>query len=201
MMKAKAVFMLLLSMAKPFLNQCGFPAHFLSPNRPPRFRSTLFVAADGGAVNPLSNVGVVILAGGSGSRMKAAVPKQFLPLASIPIISHSLKLFTETLPSLNARPLGIAVVMNEEYRSDYMGEWLFADPGKERQGSVENGLKVLRESLPEKEFTHVCVHDSARPLVTVEEVIAVCRDAIAHGSAVLGVPTKSTIKVRESEPL
>ena len=40
----------------------------------------------------------------------------------------------------------------------------------------------------------VAVHDSARPLVTAEEVDRVVGDALRHGAAVLGVRTKATIK-------
>ena len=40
----------------------------------------------------------------------------------------------------------------------------------------------------------VAIHDSARPLVTAEEVRACLADASEHGAAVLGVPVKPTIK-------
>lgn len=69
---------------------------------------------------------------------------------------------------------------------------VFADPGKERQGSVENGLTKLKETTPDAKY--VAVHDSARPLVTPKEIFDVVRDAKDYNAAVLGVPCKATIK-------
>ena len=65
----------------------------------------------------------------------------------------------------------------------------FARPGKERQDSVFNGLQEISSDAE-----LVAVHDSARPLVTAEEVDRVVGDALRHGAAVLGVRTKATIK-------
>jgi 2-C-methyl-D-erythritol 4-phosphate cytidylyltransferase len=69
----------------------------------------------------------------------------------------------------------------------------FALPGKERQDSVYNGLQEI-----DGDSELVCVHDSARPLVSSEDVKKVLEDAIVHGAAVLGVPVKATIKEADS---
>ena len=47
----------------------------------------------------LSDVGFVLLAGGTGSRMKANMPKQYLSLRGMPVLHHSLDLFLERLPA------------------------------------------------------------------------------------------------------
>lgn len=47
----------------------------------------------------LSDIAFVLLAGGSGSRMKANMPKQFLELKGMPILHHSLDLFLNQLPA------------------------------------------------------------------------------------------------------
>lgn len=52
-----------------------------------------------------------------------------------------------------------------------------------------NGLSAI-----DKEASLVAVHDSARPLVSAELMLAACRDALTHGAAVLAVPAKATIK-------
>lgn len=70
----------------------------------------------------------------------------------------------------------------------------FARPGRERQDSVRNGLRVVND-----ESDLVAVHDSARPLVTPREVLAVVDDASRHGAAVLGVRSKATVKEVRSE--
>ena len=78
----------------------------------------------------------------------------------------------------------------------YEGRLEFANPGVERQGSVENGVNKVSELAGEK-CSFVAIHDSARPLVTVKEICDVVKDAKKYGAAVLGVPCKATIKESE----
>lgn len=48
------------------------------------------------------------------------------------------------------------------------------------------------QTLPDASV--VCIHDSARPLVSQTAVLAALRDGVTHGAAVLGVPMKATVK-------
>ena len=143
----------------------------------------------------LNNVGFVLLAGGKGSRMKASIPKQFLELCGAPILHHSLDLFLNQLPA----PF-VALVVDPLYQPDYQalveryeGRLALANPGVERQGSVENGLATLVK-MSDGACTYAAIHDSARPLVTVTEIQNVVQDAKQVGAAVLAVPCKATIK-------
>ncbi|GMH50826.1 hypothetical protein TrRE_jg4799 [Triparma retinervis] len=107
--------------------------------------------------------------------MQADRPKQFLTLAGKTVLEHSLTLLLSTLPQdFNNPPAKVVLVMNEEYRGEFEhlvggsgGRLVFADPGIERQGSVENGLN---------------------------KIFSVVSDAFSTGAAVLGVPCKATIK-------
>lgn len=156
----------------------------------------------------LSDVGFVLLAGGTGSRMKANMPKQYLTLRGMPVLHHSLDLFLERLPAFarengTSGPPVVVLVMDPKYQPEYQpivdkyaGRLALANPGEERQGSVENGLSKLVE-LAGDSCKYVAVHDSARPLVTIKEVCDVVSDAKEHGAAVLGVPCKATIKESE----
>lgn len=151
------------------------------------------------------STGFVILAGGTGSRMKANMPKQFMILNSRPVLHYSLHLFLEKLPTccINnnlSPPRHVVLVIDPKYQSEYQsivtayqGKLSFANPGIERQGSVQNGLNELVNST-NGECTYVAIHDSARPLVTIQEVCNVVHDAHITGAAVLGVPCKATIK-------
>ena len=103
----------------------------------------------------------------------------------------------------NRGPPVVVLVMDPKYQPEYQpivdsyrGQLAFANPGEERQGSVENGLSRLVE-LAGDACRYVAVHDSARPLVTVDEIQDVVNDAKEHGAAVLGVPCKATIKESE----
>jgi 2-C-methyl-D-erythritol 4-phosphate cytidylyltransferase len=95
------------------------------------------------------------------------------------------------------------LVLDPKYQPEYQpivdkyeGRLAFANPGVERQGSVENGLNKLVEIAGDS-CDYVAIHDSARPLVTLEEIHNVVRDAKEYGAAVLGVPCKATIKESE----
>jgi len=136
---------------------------------------------------------LILLAGGVGKRMGAPMPKQYLPLHGKPIALHSFQTFLE-LSFIKE----VVVVCEEEYRDIFRGHHqklesstplTFASPGKERQDSVFNGLALVSEDT-----MLVCIHDSARPLITCKEITSVVEDAAAHGAAVLGVSCKPTIK-------
>lgn len=141
--------------------------------------------------------------------MKSNVPKQFLLLDARPVLHYSLHLFLEKLVSYCATmdippPRHVVLVMDPTYQPQYQdivdaydGRLSFANPGRERQGSVENGLNALLDATRGDggdDCAYVAIHDSARPLVTIKEVCDVVRDAHVVGAAVLGVPCKATIK-------
>lgn len=140
-------------------------------------------------------IAVVLLAGGSGSRMKANMPKQFLELNGRPVLQHSLELLSQ-VQQLEA----LVLVINEEFRDlPFLQTAMandkrikFADPGAERQDSVSNGL----DQVP-ADCTLVAIHDSARPLVQLDDVHQCLADGAAHGAAVLAVPMKATVKESE----
>lgn len=137
------------------------------------------------------DVGVVLLSGGVGKRMGAGIPKQYIKLMGLEIALHSLDTF------LDCDVSEIVIVCAEEWQhifKDHLEkrgalkcELKFTGGGKERQGSVRNGLAKITTPI-------VAIHDSARPLVTKEEMEKVVADAAEYGAALLAVPTKATIK-------
>lgn len=134
------------------------------------------------------NFSVILLAGGTGTRMRSAIPKQFLRLAEKMVVHHSLELFL-SLDEVKE----IALVCHPDYRSyfdTYADERIvFAEPGRLRQDSVWNGFQTLmhKEGL-------VCVHDAARPLIERDLIQNVLQAAQAHGAATAGMPLKFTLK-------
>lgn len=138
------------------------------------------------------DVGVVIVAGGSGSRTGSAELKQFRWVAGKPALLHSVQAFM-------ARPdVGIVVVVLPKAYAADPPPWLFqcdidrllvSTGGRERHESVVSGL----EDLPE-EIAIAVVHDAARPLVTdatIDRVIAEARKG--HG-AIAALPVVDTLK-------
>ena len=204
-MKQFSTTTLLLLLLLPLLSQAFAPITNIVRST---IKTSLSSSTSSNHAVDMANVGFVLLAGGKGSRMKADMPKQFMVLQGKPVVQHSLDLFLETLPQYleeqgKSPPACVVLVMDPMYQPEYA--WLlkkypdrfaFANPGVERQGSVENGLaQLVTLSGKTSDNVYAAIHDSARPLVTIDEICRVVRDAqSSESAAVLGVPCKATIK-------
>lgn len=133
----------------------------------------------------------IIVAAGSGSRMKSSKNKLLLPLGGKTVIERTVKTF-EDIPQIGE----IIVVCREEeletMSSILLGEKItFVIGGKTRQESVKNAV----ETIDPDECETVIIHDGARPLVTKEEILETLEEAKRTGAAATGVFVKDTIKV------
>lgn len=147
----------------------------------------------------MANIAIV-LSGGTGSRLGANVPKQYISVGGKPIISYCLQTFVdcETVDS-------IVIVLAEEWKQ-FVNEQIksfntkkkicYADSGETRQCSVYNGLKKVKEMG----FTSddiVIVHDAARPLCR-KNLINRCLEACtAADGAMPAINVKDTLYVSE----
>jgi len=142
----------------------------------------------------------IIVASGKGTRMGSTTPKQFLPVAGLPIVMHTIRRFREYSPDIV-----IILVLPEDsdsYWQELCRQYNFSDPhlltctgGATRYHSVKNGLALVpapdaSASTPDI----VGVQDGVRPLVSVE-VIRRCYDAARQGLAVVpAIPVVETIR-------
>jgi 2-C-methyl-D-erythritol 4-phosphate cytidylyltransferase len=143
------------------------------------------------------DVGVVIVAGGSGTRVGGRELKQFRWIGGKPMLLHSVQTFM-------AHPAVVSVVcvLPPALAGD-PPPWLFqcdvdrlmiSIGGKTRQRSVANGL----DDLPD-EAGIVLVHDAARPGVTPSMIERVVDAARRDGAAIAALPVADTLKsVNES---
>jgi 2-C-methyl-D-erythritol 4-phosphate cytidylyltransferase len=136
----------------------------------------------------------VVLAGGSGERFGADVPKQLLPLAGRALIEHSVAAFDQA-PAVDA----ILVVMTSGHAGQTRD--LLAGTGYRKLTKVIAGGRTRVEStwraIEELGSTEcdVLFHDAARPLVD-QQVIADCVAALAgHRAVGVAVPSSDTIAV------
>lgn len=140
------------------------------------------------------DVGVVIVAGGSGTRARGTTSelKQFRWVAGKPTLLHSLQTFM-------ARPdvISVVVVLPREYAAD-PPPWIFqcdidrlmvSTGGRTRSESVANGL----EDLPD-DARVVLVHDAARPLVGNDTVERVVQSARSGHCTIAALPVVDTLK-------
>jgi 2-C-methyl-D-erythritol 4-phosphate cytidylyltransferase len=138
--------------------------------------------------------GVIIVAAGTGSRMKKDINKQFIKLNSKEIIAYTIDKFYN---NENIDDIVVVIKKDEEeyFTENIINKYKFenikiAYGGAERQDSVYNGIKKL-----EKNCNIVLVHDGARPFITSNIIKNSIEQAKEHNAVVVGVKVKDTIKV------
>lgn len=126
--------------------------------------------------------GVIIVAGGSGSRLGGPLPKQFRMLGSLPVLGHAINAFARTLHSTQivvVLPEGqIDFWKNLAARFDIAKHTCTAG-GPQRFHSVRNGLSALPRTV-----ALIAVHDGVRPLVSSDLILKAVECAAAHGTAI-----------------
>jgi 2-C-methyl-D-erythritol 4-phosphate cytidylyltransferase len=122
------------------------------------------------------------------------IPKQYLPLAGKPILSHSLAVFC-TSPHIHSiclvvPPSDIAFCHNEIVEPLKPQKRVsITSGGDERQNSVFNGLKTLSA-----ETELVVIHDGVRPFLSHEMLERCILGAQKHGACIAAIPVSETLK-------
>ena len=140
---------------------------------------------------------VVVVAGGSGTRMGAQVPKQFLELGGKAILRRTIEVFLEAIPEINV----ITVLPEEhmEYWRDYCYTHNFICPqilvkgGITRYHSVRNALAKVPEGAI------VAIHDGVRPLLSSLLVQDMFAKAESSPAVIPVTPCIDTIKVLQKK--
>ena len=144
----------------------------------------------------MNKITAIVLAAGSGSRMKSKTKKQFMEIKGKPVIWYSLFEFEKS------RVDEIILVTGKE-DIDYCKKEIVEKynlkkiknvvaGGSERYESVYNGLKEVTGNI-------VLIHDGARPLINNEIIERSIEGAIKSDACVVGVPVKDTIKRADKE--
>lgn len=143
----------------------------------------------------------LVPAAGSGARFGSEVPKQYLELAGKPMIFHALAALCrcdriaavwvvlspgdEWWASFDWSPLG------DKLRVLYCG-------GSTRAETVANGLEAITHEAGDADW--VLVHDAARPCLSQEMLIALCKELDADPvGGLLAVPVADTLKRADAE--
>ena len=146
-------------------------------------------------------IAAIVAAAGLGLRMGNSTPKAYLALGGKPILAHTLGAFEKCKEvrevTLVVHPEELAYCQERVISPYGLKKVLRLVPGgKERQDSVYNALKALKN---EDDLEIVLVHDGVRPFVTPEQICRVIQAARTHGAAVLGLPAQDTLKTVNPE--
>lgn len=148
----------------------------------------------------------VIVAGGSGRRMGATQPKQFLPLEGRPILIHTLERFLHW-----KKELEIALVLPLDHIATFeklADKYLPADlrarvhlceGGASRTASVWSGIQFLHGHFARPANCLVGIHDGVRPFVAAEVLDHAYHLAEEKGASVVCVPVKASLRKKESD--
>jgi 2-C-methyl-D-erythritol 4-phosphate cytidylyltransferase len=135
---------------------------------------------------------VLIVAGGNGTRMQSAVPKQFMLLQSLPLLMYSLNIFHIYDATMEIR----LVLPENEIDSwkqlcllhNFQLEHTLFSGGETRFHSVKNGLNNIQSP------SLIAVHDGVRPLVSQATIANCFRMAEELGTAIPVTPVKESIR-------
>ena len=148
----------------------------------------------------------LLLSGGTGSRLGAALPKQYIRTGGRMMITRSLHALFQC-----DRIAGVQIVAdtawhekiredwkrctgeNGEAASNCRQDWIlgFSAPREKRQLSILNGLEDVAKQ--QDEDTIVLIHDAARPFVSAGILDACIQACEAHDGAMPVLPMKDTV--------
>jgi len=135
---------------------------------------------------------VIIVAGGSGSRMGTELPKQFLELCGKPILMHTIQLFFDFDPESELilvlpdaqREFWVDLCLKHSFSLRYQ----IASGGETRFHSVQNGLNLIQGN------GIVFIHDGVRPLVSQDTLGKCFEMALNYGNAIPVLPVTESLR-------
>lgn len=128
----------------------------------------------------------IIFAGGSGTRMGADIPKQFIEIAGVPVLAHTLRIFQG-----HSLVDSIVLVANRDFMQETkalcerFGIGKVVDVvagGDSAQDSIYNGLVAADKRFGDKAI--VLLHDGVRPYVKADVISAVIDGVKKNGNAI-----------------
>ena len=139
----------------------------------------------------------IVLAAGSGKRMKSQVHKQYRIIQDRPVLYYSLKAFEDSAVD----EIVLVVGKGEEKfcRKEIVDKYgiskvkAIVEGGKERYHSVFEGLKQTSDA------DYVLIHDGARPFVNQDIIRRCMQEVQKYQACVVGMPVKDTIKIADEE--
>ncbi len=140
---------------------------------------------------------LIVMAAGSGTRMGAQVPKQFLELGGKAILRRTIEVFLEACPGISV--ITVLPEAHIPYWRNYCLEHNFICPqvivkgGITRFHSVRNALSKVPDGAL------AAVHDGVRPLVSSGLVRKMFAEAEEKGALIPVVPCVDTMKVLEKK--
>lgn len=143
---------------------------------------------------------VIIAAGGTGSRLNADLPKQYMLLNDQPVLMHTIRAFEKhvdkILVAIHADMVDYWQQLCQQYDFTIPHELIIG--GKTRFQSVRNAISYLEQRFPDfliNENGIIAVHDAARPLVEEDLIVKSMELAMEGKSNVLAHQSTNSIRI------
>lgn len=139
----------------------------------------------------------VLVAGGSGSRMKSDLPKQFIRLKNKPLLVYTIESFLDADADIS-----IILVLPEQHLqtgkeivTQYFNgkEIIITTGGATRFHSVRNGLMQIQEN------GIVLVHDAVRSMVSVDLIQRSLNEVIIKKAIIPAISSKDSVRLVDGE--
>lgn len=143
----------------------------------------------------------IVIAGGTGSRMGADIPKQFVEVKGKPVLAYTLEAF-QNHPLIDSIEVVCIKGWEDEvwaYKEKYgitKLSWI-VEGGASGQESIRNGVYNLKGIASDSD--NIIIHDGIRPLVddtVLDDVISKCSE---HGNGVTSMPYNEQIFLVDDE--
>jgi len=140
---------------------------------------------------------VIIVAGGTGSRMSGNLPNQFLIFDDKPVLVHTIKRWTDfqsNIPIILVIPQTHHATWTQiAEQFDVQGNITIVYGGSERFYSVQNALQYIPDNVL------VAIHDAVRPLVSIETIASSFLLANKHGSAIPYIVPQASVRIEKDD--
>lgn len=148
----------------------------------------------------------VILAAGTGSRMRSGVAKQYMPLAGKPVIWYALNT-VEKSEVIDDCVLVVSIDDIEYVSAEIVLKYNFKKVdaviagGEERYLSVLSALRFIAGDgmgVPDRDG-YVFIHDGARPFINEDMLIRLSDAVSTYHACVAAMPSKDTVKLTDAD--
>ena len=139
----------------------------------------------------------IIVAAGSGTRMKHDLPKQFIRLQGVPVLMHTISVFHAYDPAME-----LIVALPKEYIDYWRNlcidchfetEHRLVTGGLTRFDTVKNSLAVVQNK------GLIAIHDGVRPLVSHATIDRCFTMAAEKGAAIPCIPVNESLRIQNND--
>jgi 2-C-methyl-D-erythritol 4-phosphate cytidylyltransferase len=139
----------------------------------------------------------IIVAGGTGIRMKQDIPKQFIRLQGIPVLMHTISVFYNYDPAMELivalPPQYMDYWRNQCAECNFKIEHQLVAGGVTRFDTVKNNLATVHHECI------VAIHDGVRPLISHAVIDRCFTVAAEKGAAIPCIPVNESLRIQHND--